>query len=405
MSIWMILKVFSDACVIFGILGAFPTAFAYSGSLLIPALLCGVGVGVAASVQDAGWGRLRWLGGILPLGWLYFAPAGETLILLPVIGYALLVILRGQFRLEYYGYRQNFKQSLILTGALYIILSMFSYLEGISNSDIRTIEAEVTLRYGIVHLITGVILLRQLRLGLTRTAQGSRGQIAAILTGTGTVILGFLAAEPYLRKGASAVLNSLLSMVASAVMVVYNLITKLVDQIEVQQMQEQVQEIRQDSGIPAMGPVFQQMVEQVNQGSEEASNWWVFLVLVVLVIAMALMLKSFRKRGGETMTHEIVQTLNAPKQEQKDPRRSNRGKVRHYYREFLRMEKKRGLKLRKDLTTEDILRRISNDTDVAAASELRGIYIRARYNRNHDVTREQVDAAKRALKRSRGGTT
>lgn len=405
MSIWMILKVFSDTCVIFSILGAFPTAFTYSYSLLIPALLCGIGVGIAAALQDAGRARLRWLGALLPLSWLYFAPAGEKLILLPAIGYALLVIHRGLFRLEYYSYRQNFKQSLILVGAMYIILSMFSYLEGISYSDIRTIQAEVTLRYGIVHLIAGILLLRQLRLGLTRTAQGSRGQVAAILTGTGGVILGFLAAEPYLRKGASAVLNSLLSVVASGVMVVYNLITTLVDQIEVQKMQEQVQDIRQDSGIPAMGPVFQQMVEQATQGSEEPSVWWVALVLAILVIAMALMLKSFRKQGGEEMSHEIVETLNAPKQEQRESRRSNRGKVRHYYREFLRMEKKRGLKLRKDLTTEDILQRISQDTEETAAAELRSVYIRARYNKNCDITREQVEAAKSALKRSRGGAT
>lgn len=405
MSIWMIVKVFSDACVIFGILGAFPTVLSYSYSLLIPALLCGIGVGIAASVQDAGMGRLRWLGAVLALSWLYFAPAGEKMILIPVIGYALMVIFRGQFRLEYYGYRDIFKQSLLVLGALYIILSMFSYLERVSNSDIRTMYAEVVLRYGIVHLITGVILLRQLRLGLTRTAQGSRGQIAAILTGTGGVILGFLAAEPYLRKGATSVLNSLLSIVAGAVMAVYNLITMLVDQVEVQKMQEQVQEIRQEGGIPAMGPVFQQIMEKAEQGSEETSNWWVFLVIILVVIVMALMLKSFRKHGSESMTHEIVETIAPPKQEQKESRRSNRGKVRHYYREFLRMEKKRGLKLRKDLTTEDILNRISADTNEAAASELRRLYIQARYNRNCEVTREQADAAKSALKRSRGGTT
>ena len=87
----------------------------------------------------------------------------------------------------------------------------------------------------------------------------------------------------------------------------------------------------------------------------------------------------------------------------RDSRRSNRGKVRHYYREFLKMENRRGLKLQKHYTTEDILLRISGDTDREGAAELREFYLLARYDERNDITPEQAEAAKLALRRSRGG--
>ena len=62
------------------------------------------------------------------------------------------------------------------------------------------------------------------------------------------------------------------------------------------------------------------------------------------------------------------------------------------------------LSYKKDYTSQDILHRISDDTDGTAAAELRELYIRARYDETHEVSQAQVEAAKAALKRSRGCT-
>ena len=74
---------------------------------------------------------------------------------------------------------------------------------------------------------------------------------------------------------------------------------------------------------------------------------------------MYLLLRSYRRGSHSSASPETVTVLEAENVGRRDSRRSNRGKVRHYYREFLKMERKRGMKLRKDYTTADILQRIS----------------------------------------------
>lgn len=404
MSIWMLLKVFGDVCVLFGILGAFPAFFTYSYSLLWPAALCSAGVGVATALYGRGWKGLSRLAALIPLASLLAAQSGpEMRILIPVIAYVMVVIIRGQFHLEYYAYRQYFVRSLILTGGLYVMLCIFSFLEGIGGDELRTIDAQVTLRYGIVYLLTGVILLRQLRLGLQEQSEGGRAQMTAVLVGTALVVMAFLAVEPILRQGAAAVFKGILIALFSAILVVLDFFQSALDQVEIQAMTEQVQAHRGDSDTPFMGPVVQYIQEATRYGPEETSYWWVWLVLIVLAVAMYLLLKSFHRTGGAAASAETVRSVAVQEPGRQDPRRSNRGKVRHYYREFLKQERKRGMKLRKDYTTEDILQRISQDTDSAAAGELRQIYLLARYNEGCEITDEQVDAAKNALRRSRGG--
>lgn len=404
MSIWMLLKVFGDICVLFGILGAFPTFFTYSYSLLWPAALCSAGVGIATALRGRGWNGLSRLAAVIPLTALLVAQSGpEMRILIPVIAYVMVVIIRGQFHLEYYAYRQYFVRSLILTGGLYVMLCIFSFLEGIGGDELRTIDAKVTLRYGIVYLLTGVILLRQLRLGLQEQSEGGRAQMTAVLVGTALVVLAFLAVEPILRQGATAVFKGILIALFSAILFVLDCFQSVLDQVEIQAMTEQVQAHRGDGDTPFMGPVVQYIQEATRYGPDETSYWWVWLVLIVLAVAMYLLLKSFRRTDGAAASAETVRSVAVQEPGRQDPRRSNRGKVRHYYREFLKQERKRGMKLRKDYTTEDILQRIFQDTDSAAAGELRQIYLLARYNEGSEITDEQVDAAKNALRRSRGG--
>ena len=404
MSLWMILKIFGDVCVLFGILGAFPGYFVHSFPLLVPAVLCAAGVGAASALSRAGEGRLRWLGVLLPVASLLLAGSGEEMrILLPVVLYTAVVIFRGLFDLEYYSYRQYFIRSLIFAGGLYLLLSIFSFLEGVNPDSMRTIFPQETLRYCLVHLITGVILLRQLRLGEASRGNGSRAQMAAVLAATGFMILAFLAAEPMLRQGAAAVFKGILTALFSLILLALNGFQSLLDQVEIQAMQEQVQARREAGDTPFMGPVVQYIQEATRYGQETESYWWVWLVAVIVAAAMYLLLRSYRRQVNSGVTVETVLAVDGPEYGRQDSRRTNRGRVRHYYREFLKMERKRGMKLEKHDTTADILRRISADTDPEGASQLRQIYLRARYDEAREITREQAEAAKNALKRSRGG--
>ena len=404
MSLWIMLKIFGDVCVLFGILGAFPGYFIYRVSLFFPAIVCALGVGAASVLSRRGKERLRWLGALIAAAALLFAGEGAELrILLPVVFYTVFVIFRGQFDLEYYSYRQYFLRSLILVGALYLLLSIFSFLEGVSPDRIRTIYPNVTLRFGLVHLICGIVLQRQLRLGLSDSAQGSREQLVTVFVSLTVVILAFLGAEPLLRQGAAAVFKGILTAVFSVIMFLLDAFQSLLDSVEIQVMQEQVQAHRETGDTPFMGPVVQAIQEATRTGPEEESYWWVWLVAAVAAVAMYLLLRSYRRGSHSSASPETVTALEAEDCGRRDPRRSNRGKVRHYYREFLKMERKRGMKLRKDYTTADILQRISEDTDPEGARELRSIYLSARYDERTEITADQAEAAKLALRRSRGG--
>ncbi len=404
MSIGILLKIFSDCCVCFAILGAFPSVITYSYPLLIPALLSGIAAGLAAFFSGKNRPVLSRLCAIIPYCSLFFiGGAGEIIILLPVLVYVTVVILRGRLQLEYYTYRQYFKRSLLLLGMLFLALSAFSFLENFAGEGESIIQAGVTLRYGIVHLLCGVILQRQLRLGMERRGQGGAGQIAIMLGGTGVVIAGFLVVEPVLRQGAAAVFKTVISAIFGSLMAVVELFTSLLDEVELNVMQEQVEQVRGDDD-PIVRDTLGQMIQQVMQEEEYSrSLWWIVLVAAVLIAAMVLMFVTFRKKSGTVRSVETVATVKVP-EKTKISRYSNRGKVRQLYREFLRQEKKRGLLLKQDYTSKDILQRVSKDTDEKAAAELRALYIRARYDESHEISRAQVEEAKAALKRSRTGS-
>lgn len=404
MSIGMLLKIFSDCCVCFAILGAFPSVITYSYPLLWPALLCGIAAGLATFLSGKNKPGLSRLCAVIPLVSLFsVGEPGEVIILLPVLAYTMIVILRGRLHLEYYTYRQFFKRSLLLLAILFVALNAVSILESFAGESASIVEAEVTLRYGIVHLLCGVILQRQLRLGMEHRGEGGAGQIAAMLGGTGVVIAGFLVAEPVLRQGAAFAFKAVVTAIFGGIMAVLELFTSALDQIELEVMSEKVAEIQEDR-LPTVSGTLGDLMQQVVQNEETGrSLWWVVLVAIILIIAVVFMFMTFRKKSGEAHSEESVGMVNVP-EKQKTSRYSHRSKVRQIYKEFLRQEKKRGLQLKKDYTSEDILRRVSKDTDEKAAAELRALYIRARYDENHEISRAQVEAAKTALKKSRGGT-
>jgi len=402
MSVWVSLKIFSDLCVLFAVLGAFPTVIVYHSSLMLPAVICAAGVGIAAAFRKLGRVRVQWLSAAFPLIALYYSCHTEEFwIILPAAVYTIFVIFWDRLNLEYYSYRQSFRNSLLIVGGLYVILSMFSFLEGISTSEVRIIYEEATLRYGLIHFITGIVLQRQLRLGIENRSKENHLQIATVLIGTGSVVLAFIAAEEHLRKGAAAIFHSVLSAVMSVVIFAYEKFFDLINQIELKAMYETVNEARANRDMPTAAPVLQQIIQQNTQAAEEEQSlWWMVLIAALLLIIILLLLRAFRKPSHISYAEESVRRLDNL-QSRKELRRTNRGKVRHYYREYLRYEKKQGLSLKKYYTSNDILQKSVSESDKEAESALRQLYLSARYDNKAEVTREQAEQAKDALRRIR----
>lgn len=102
MTVAMLLKIFSDCCICFAVLGS--GVLPYEGSLVFPALICGLSAAVATFFCEKRWAWARRLCALLPLSCLLLAREPNQMVILIVpIAYTGFVILRGKLELEYYG--------------------------------------------------------------------------------------------------------------------------------------------------------------------------------------------------------------------------------------------------------------------------------------------------------------
>ena len=408
MSVAMLLKIFSDCCICFAILSSGPISFEIP--LLIPALICGICAGIATFFREKDWTFLRILCGFLPLSSLMLANgAGQTVILaIPAI-YTATVIFRGKLELEYYSYREFFIRSLTLLVIAYLAVNVWLFLSVASGDGAPELDAEVILRYGFVHMLCGIVLQRQLRLGVDSDSNSNRRQLTSLLGVAGTIIIGFLVAEPFLRQQLLAVIKVMLFLFGVPVMVIVNLASKVIEWLS------QIWKVdTQGSGGPTgTAPSFTVptrpmpgMTGVPNEDRPAAEPTdpiliWGLLVAIFLLIAAILLYRSFQKRRTLGEVGKIRLSTVEPPKKKKTSKLSNRHKVRQLYREFLRTENGWGLKLKKNDTSADVLRRIHPETDKESAAALRQVYLAARYDDRQSISREQVSEAKQALKGTR----
>ena len=131
--------------------------------------------------------------------------------------------------------------------------------------------------------------------------------------------------------------------------------------------------------------------------------WWLAVLIVsVLLILLLTAMKVLRSRsGGKGASGMVFEKVLRPERKAPEARAGNRAKVRRYYREHLKREKLKGMRIKPSHTSRDILEHISPDTDLAAAASLREVYLKARYDENSQITPEDLSSAKAALKQLR----
>jgi MFS family permease len=402
MSLAMVLKIFSDCSLCFGILGLIEADFPVP--LLIPALLCAISVGIATFCEEKGWPAWRRLCALLPWGCLLLGENGLQMILLSVpAAYSALVILCNKLELEYYTYRRFFLRSLKLLVVAYFLVNAWIFCILAIKETSPAMNAGVLLRYGLVHLLCGVVLQRQLRLGVGAYQEGGKRQMAMMLAVTATIIVGFLVSEPLLRQGLGSLVGMVLTAVAAPFVLVVQLVGWLIDRMPKKSKEglewiiERLEEVRQ-GGVDRLEPNGQKpMPEPLNLDYVAVA----LIVGLLLVVAVVILFKSFQKRRQQAEPAENVSRVRMPPKKKKPSALTNRGKVRQLYRDFLRTEKNLGMKLRSSDTSADVQARIHKDTDGPSADDLRGVYLAARYDDRQGVSRSQVERAKRALKGTR----
>ena len=404
MSTLMLLKVFSDCCICFAILATGPVHFAVP--LLIPALICGASAGIAAFLEGKGFVALRRLCCVLPFASLLLAEgAGQILLLAIPAVYTAVTILRGELALEYSSYRHFFIRSLQLLGVLCAVGYIWNFLTQISDEATLQLDMMAIVRYGLVHLLCGVVLQRQLRLGVGYRAEGGRKQMATLLGTLGTIVVGFTLAEPLLRQGMGKLIRAALSLLLTPFAFLLEMVGRLFawltrsesDKKEyeefVEYMESVLMDVEQLTGKPQEDPSVPTTIN--------ATAIWAVLVGILLLIAAILLLRSFRKRRADGDPGEKTSRVITTPKKKREPLLSNRGSVRQAYRDFLRAEKNLGMKLRKCDTSADVHQRIHPKTHAPSADALRQVYLVARYDDRQTITRRQVNEARRALKQTR----
>lgn len=403
MSTAILLKIFSDCCILFAIVCAGPISL--SVPALVPALICACAAGLAVYADDKGWTPLVRLCALLPITCLLLAGSvGEGILFLIPAVYTAVTILRGNLSLEYAEYRYFFIRSLGLLAAVYVVAGIWNYLIGITEASIPQLNASAVVRYGIVHLLCGVVLQRQLRLGVGNRAEGGRRQMATLLGTTGTVVLGFLAAEPLLRRSLSEGVRLLISFILMPIMY---LVERFSDWLLYRKGPpkdpEAYQEYLDRLGEVGFAPGGEVPPSPTPPADETVSldGFWIVPIAILLLIAAVLLLHSFRKRRPTVRQMKSDGRVVTPPKKKRTSALSNRGRVRQLYREFLRAERDLGLQLKANHTSDDVLARIHKDTDRDGAARLRQVYLAARYDERQSVDKRQVEAAKRALKTTR----
>lgn len=401
MSMWVFLKVFADACLCFGILASFPAVFPVSISLLWPALLCATGAGIAAHFRNAGKDGLRFLGLLLCAVTLWLPEnSTELVVLLPVVLYSAVVIVRGELSLEYYTFRQYFKGTLTFLVCAFLILCALAYLDK-PFDNVENFDAEAVTRYGILHAVAGVALLRQLRLGEQGIAgrRMNAAQTAIAVGGTGVVVLGIAAAEKWLHQSLMALLRTASTALLAPLLMLYDWFSdRGMDVVEGLTGKDPLTPQQRPTTPPGAIPMESVPLETpVLQEPERAFPWLVIVVLATLVILVTVMLRSFRGKIAVPVQEEVIEKLQ-PKLRQKQGSGSNRSRIRRLYRDFLKNQRKRGVQLRRYHTSADIQRNLTADTDTVAADQLRQVYLSARYDEGCEISARQLARAKAAYK-------
>jgi len=408
MSLWMFLKTFCDCCVCFAVLGAFPSLFPQPVSMFWPAVLCSLGAGAAAWFCDRGKREFRFFAFFFPLSSLLTASSfAQGCVLLPAILYTFIIMIKSDMLPEYYSFRDYFRKSLIGLGIFFFVLWAFSYMEKASRPGYDSLDYFHVLTFSLLHAGAGVVLLRQLRLGLA-SLQDNRTtnavQSIAIFGGLGAIALGCISFERFFRDDIEAFLNKLIIAILAPVAVLGNWTPDLDSPYEeppvettlsTESLPEELATFPTGMGLATSKPVVYE--------DSEPSVLIAVLIIVGLIIVMVLMFRTLRlQRVGSAGT--ATQVSRSEKKSSPLPaRRTPRGKVRQYYRDFLAFEQRRGLKRTTNQTSLDILNQISADTDREAARQLREVYLKARYAPSAQITPEDAAEAKAALKKAKSG--
>lgn len=407
MSSWVFLKTFSDLCLYFSVVAVCPSLFPCDFTFLWPVMLCSVAAAMGSVMTRLGKPQLRFLALPVAAACLVLADSVlEVLVLLPGIVYAIALIIRNHMAVEYVDFRAVFKRTVVIWCICFGFLSMYCAFEEALLMEETSFDYQTTFWYGLLYALSAVLLLRLLRMGEEAESAGLRMnnlQTAAVMGGAGAVVIGSALAEKYFRGMDTSLLwelwSGLMTVIVMPVHALVALIQAMLPEENKGQTEATATEATSAGAAVGSGNMGEATV-QPEEVAEDAFPWWfVILLLVVLTVLLVVLVRRFTGKGTAAHTQERTDTVRRPEKTDRKSRRSNRNRVRQCYRDFLRVQRRKGVILRTNQTSADILDQAAPGTDLEAAAALRQVYIQARYDPGREVSRQQVEQAREAARK------
>lgn len=384
MSFLMAVKVLSDLCLYFGIVGGAAPWFGGTELFLLwPALLCAAGVWLAGCGDR--WPVLRFLGLLPPLASLLLASSPlEYILLIPALLYTCLLILSNRLSLQQEQYRSFFSHSTVAAGLLSLVLLSYSL------TDWRTL-----LFYLSLYLLLGVFLMRQLR--LEQNGWGIKGinlfsLLGALAMGGVLCLAAWLVLQ--LTGPVWGVISTILVQLLSVLVYSAAFLFSFLPSLKGQEHKE-VNSIGSDNLLQQM----EQMQGETNPMTDRVLTI-LGIVLAVLIVALVIwrMLKTTRRRTAAASRMIRSERINVPRETGPGLFRSDRDKVRRSYRKFMLLLLERGADLKESYTTMEINNSAAFLQDEVSADRLRQLYLTARYDQETEITSQQAKEAKELVK-------
>lgn len=407
MNVYVFLKVCGELFLYFSLLSGIPGLFPYTFPPVWPVIACGAAAAIAAYLSDHGKSIPRFACLLLPIACMVFgATVMDWLVLIPPVIYVFALVLRDQWDLEYFHFREFFRKALTVLGIFLLVIFFGSMLEDTTHQRNPLLDANGALRYALLFAVLGILLQRQLRMGggSHRSRYLNNVQLTLVTLSTAAFLLLILGAERYLASRGISLGNLIGEVLRFAVGLPVYLLGILVTFI-MGLDGDVLEEIRGTEPVetqPIATNPLPELGEAVIPQQQEivvTFPWWlVILILAILTAALILLTRMLRSRPVGNPIRETVEKLAPEAKQPRKDRRSNRQKIRKIYREYLKTEQSRGHKIATWHTSKDILHGMRAGTDRRAAAALRKLYLQARYDPDAQITSEQVQSAKEALK-------
>lgn len=383
MSFLMAVKVLSDLCLYFGIVGGAAPWFGGTELFLLwPALLCAGGAWLAGCGQR--WPVLRLAGLLPPLASLLLADSlFDYILLAPALLYTALLILTGRLDLEQDQYRSFFTHSTAAAGLLSLVVISYPL------SDWRTL-----LLFMALYLLLGVYLMRQLRLE-QRSGWNTKGLnfLSLLVTlAMGGVLCAALRLLSRLAGPVWGVVSTILVQILSVIVYVAAFFFSFLPSLKGREPEE-VDVFGGDNLLKQL----EELRGEPNSTTDQVLTI-IGIVLAVLIAALVIwrMVKTTRRRSAHSR-RVYSERIDVPRETGPSLFRSDRDKVRRSYRKFMLLLLSR-IQLKASYTSMEINNSAAFLQNEAPADRLRQLYLAARYDQETEVTSQQAREAKELVK-------